>query len=98
MNMSMKSIEIFYRYFLVVGAQKTPIEKTYEINVAKDSLNIDILASNRQFDWLELSLVYDRSDKQTTIYDSYNVELATKTVKLTNFTEIYSLTNEENMK
>ena len=91
-------MEIFYRYFLVIGAQKTPIEKTYEINVGKDSLNIDILASNRRFDRLELPLICDRSDKHTTIYDSYNVELATKTVKLTNFTEMYSLTNEENIK
>ena len=34
------------------------------------------------------------------IYDSYNVELAAKyikSVKLSNFIEIYSLTNEKNM-
>ena len=46
---------------------------------------------NRQVDWIELSLVYDKSDKHTTIYDSYNVEIASKiikSVKLTNFTEI----------
>ena len=53
---------------------------------------------NRQVDWIELSLVYDKSDKHTTIYDSYNVEIASKaikSVKLTNFTEIQSLTNEK---
>ena len=38
-----------------MGAQKTPIQKTYEINVGQDSLNIDFLDSNRQFDWIELS-------------------------------------------
>ena len=56
------------------------------------------MASNRQFDWIELSLIYDESDKHTTIYNSYNVELAAKTmksVKLSNYTEIYSLTNEK---
>ena len=40
--------------------------------------------------------MYDKSDKHTTIYDSYNAEMASKiikSVKLTNFTEIYSLTN-----
>ena len=40
----------------------------------------------------------DRSDENTTIYDSYNRELASqeiKTLKLTNFSEIYSLTNEK---
>ena len=53
---------------------------------------------NGQFDWIELSLVYDKSFKHTTIYDSYNVEMSSKIiklVKLTNFTEIYSLTNEK---
>ena len=42
---------------------------------------------------LELSLVYDKSDKHTTIYDSYNVEQVAKeikSVKLSNFTEITS--------
>ena len=45
-----------------------------------------------------MSLVFDKNVKHTTIYDSYNAELATKyikSVKLTNFTEIYSLTNEK---
>ena len=83
---------------LRMGVQKTPIQKTYEVAVGSDSINIDFLGSNRQFDCLEISLVFDKSDKHTTIYDSYNVELAAKyikSVKLTNFTEIYSLTNEK---
>ena len=78
---------------LRMGTQKTPLQKTYEINVGKDSLDIDFLGTNRQFDWLEISLVYDKSDKHTTIYSNYNVKMASK--KLTNFTEIYSLTNEK---
>ena len=52
---------------LRMGAQKTPIQKKYEINVGQDSLNIDFLGLNRQFDWIELSLVYDKNDKHTTI-------------------------------
>ena len=81
-----------------MGAQKTPIQKTYEINVGQDSINIDFLGSNRQFDWLEISKVYDKSDKHTTVYDNYNVELVSKyikSVKLSNSTQIYSLTNEK---
>ena len=80
--------------------KKTPIQKTYEINIGQDSLDIDFLGLQRQFDWLEMSLVYGKSDKYTTIYDSYNVEMAVKSiksVKLSNFTDIYSLTNEKNM-
>ena len=74
-----------------MGTQKSPIQKTSEINVDH------FLCANRQFDWIELSLVYNKSNKHTTIYDSYNIEMASKTIKsvrLTNFTEIYSLTNE----
>lgn len=85
---------------LHMGAEKTPIQKTYEINIEQDSINVDFLGANRKFDLLEISLVFDKSDKHTSIYDSYNVELASKYIKsrtLSNFTEIYSLKNEKNM-
>ena len=81
-----------------MGAEKTPLWKTYEISKGTDSLNVEFLGSNRKFDWIEISIVPDKSDKHTTIYDSYNRELAAqeiKTLKLSNFTEIYSLTNEK---
>ena len=70
---------------LRMGAQKTTIQKTCEINTGQDSLNTDFLGANRQFDWNEISIVYDKSDKHTSIYDSYNVELAAKTIKSVNF-------------
>ena len=77
---------------LRMEVQNTPIQKTYEINVCQDSINIDFLGANRQFDWLEMFLVFDKSDK------SYNIELTVKyinSVKLSNFTKIYRLTNEK---
>ena len=33
------------------------MQKTYEINIGHDTLEIDFLGVNRQFDWVELSLV-----------------------------------------
>ena len=36
-----------------MGAQKTPIQKTYEIKKGSDSLNIEFLGANRQFDWID---------------------------------------------
>ena len=81
-----------------MGAQKTLLQNIYDINTGTDSLNVEFSGSNRQFEWLEILIVPDRSDEHTTIYDSYNRELASqeiKTLKLTNFTEIYSLTNEK---
>ena len=82
---------------LRMGAQKTLIQKTYEINTGQDSLNIDFLGANRQLDWIETFIVDDKNERHTSIYDSYNVRLAAKTiksVKLSNFTKVYSLTNE----
>ena len=38
---------------LRMGAQRTPIQKTYEINTGPDSLNIGFLGANRQFEWIE---------------------------------------------
>ena len=73
-----------------MGAQKTPPQKTYEINTGQDSLEVEFLGANRQFDWIEISIVHDKSDKHTTIYDSYNRELAAQSIKslrLSNFTE-----------
>ena len=81
-----------------MGAQKTPIQKTYKINQGSDSLNVEFLGPNRQFDWLEISIVNNKSDKHSIIYDSYNREVAAQKIKslqLSNFTEIYSLTNEK---
>ena len=53
-----------------VGALKTPIKKTCEIKTGSDSLNVEFLRANQQFDWIEISIVNDKSDKHTTIYDS----------------------------
>ena len=79
-------------------AQKTPLQKTYEISVGQDSVDVEFLGSNRQFNCIEISVVHDKSDKRTTIYDSYDRELAVQTIKslkLSNFTEFYSRTNEK---
>ena len=83
---------------LAYGGAKSTIQKTYQVASGFDLINIEFLGSNRQFDLQELSLVFNKSDKHTSLYDSYNAELAAKyirLVKLSNFTEIYSLTNEK---
>ena len=63
---------------LRMEAQKSPLQKTYEISAGTDSLNVEFLGSNRQFDRLEKSIMPDKSDKHTTIYDSFNRELASQ--------------------
>ena len=71
------------------------MQKTYEINTGQDFIDVELLGANKQFDWLEISLVHN---KHTTICDSYNREMADQKIKssgLTTFTEVYSLTNEK---
>ena len=53
---------------LHIGVQKTPIQKTYEIAAGSDSINIDLLGSDTQFDWPEISLLFDKSKKYTGLY------------------------------
>ena len=45
---------------LRMGTQKTPLQKTYEISTGTDFLNVEFLGSNRQFDWLEISIVPEK--------------------------------------
>ena len=40
-----------------MGTQKIPLQKTYHVSTGQDSIDIDFLGANRQFDWTELSLV-----------------------------------------
>ena len=50
----------------------------------------------RQLDWLKIYLVYDKSDKHTTLYDSYNAKCAARMIKnieLSNISDTYSATN-----
>ena len=66
--------------------------------VGSDSLTVEFYGANRQFDWLEILLVYDKSDKHLTLYDSCNAEYAAKMIKslsLQTYSEAYSLTNEK---
>ena len=47
--------------------KKTALQKSYEIAVGVQSYTIDFVAKSRQFGWLEISLVYDKSNKYEAI-------------------------------
>ena len=66
---------------LKMGVQKTPYQKTYELPAGSQVFTMDFKGCERQFDWLEISLLYDKSDKQLAIYHSYNVECAARMIK-----------------
>ena len=78
---------------LCMGIQKTPYQKIYELQVG---FNVNFKRCERQTDWLKFSLVYDKSDKHTTIYDCHNAKCATRmiqNVELSNISDAYNTTN-----
>ena len=78
---------------LRTGIQKTPYQKSYELIAGAQSRTINFNNALKQLSFLEISLVYDRSDKHLSIYDSYNAEVAStqiKSIKLQNASNTYS--------
>ena len=60
-------------------------------------LTVTFKGAQRQFEWLEISLIYDKCYQHLTIYDSYDLELAAKmiqSIKFGNTTSTYSLTGK----
>ena len=83
-----------------MGIIKTPYQKNYEKQIGSLEFTVDFKESDRQFDWLEVSLVYDKSDKHLIIYDSYNGECVVQkieSVELANISKAYSVTNTINI-
>ena len=75
------------------GLKLFPYQKSYEIVAGGQSKTFTFTNAFKQFEFLEISLVYDSSDQHLTIYDSYNVELAAtkiKSIKLQNASNTYS--------
>ena len=75
----------------------TPYQQSFEINIRLQSLVVNFFGDYRQFAFLELSFVYDKSDQHKAIYDSYSVEVATQKItslKIENASSTYALTNE----
>ena len=81
---------------LRMGIPKTLYQKPYELQVGSQELDVDFEGCEKQFYRLKISLVYDKSDKDTTIYDSCNAECATRMIRnieLSNISDAYSTTN-----
>ena len=82
---------------LRTGLQKTLLQKSYEMVVGSQSRTVTFNNIFKQFSFLEMSLVYDRSDQRLNIYDSYNAEVAAthiKSIKLQNALNTYSEFNK----
>ena len=91
----------FRHYFLLrfyeCECKKTPYQKTYELQAGPQDFTVEFQGANRQFDWIEISLVYGKSDKHLIAYDNYNAECASKIIKSLEFANIsdqHSSTNK----
>ena len=75
------------------GLKLFPYQKSYELVTGAQSKTFTFTNAFKQFEFLEISLVWDKSDQHSTIYDSYNAEIASthiKTIKLQNASNTYS--------
>ena len=91
---------------LRTGLKLSPYQKSYELISGSQSKTITFTNAFKQFEFLEFSLVYDKSDQHLTTYDSHNTETAAVSInyiRLQNASNTYSefnsikfdLTNEE---
>ena len=76
---------------LTMGVLPSPYQQEFEIATGTQSLTVTFKGAQRQFEWLEISLVYDKSYQHLTIYDSYDLELAAKLIKSVKFEQINNL-------
>ena len=83
-------------HVLRTGIKPTPYQKFFELDSGTESRVVNFQAANKQFSFLSISLVYEKSDQHRSIYDSYNIQLEStkiKWIKLKNVSNTYSLIN-----
>ena len=59
----------------------TLYQQLFEINMFMQSINVSFVDTNRQFAFLEVWLVYNKSDQRKIIFDNYQIELAASKIK-----------------
>ena len=80
-----------------MGVLPNPYQQTFEVASGAQTVSVDFQGASRDINWLEISLVYDKSYSHETVYDSYGLELAAKlieSIKFVNASKAYSLTGK----
>ena len=80
-----------------MGVLPNPYQQTFEVARGAQTISVDFQGASRDINWLEISLVYDKSYAHETVYDSYGVELAAQqieSIKFVNASKAYSLTGK----
>ena len=79
------------------GVLPALFQQELEISTGTQDFTCQFKGAQRQMDWIEISIVYDKSYHHETMYDSYDVELAPKLIKSVKFENTgttYSLTGK----
>ena len=79
------------------GVLSAPYQQLFEVNKGIQSLTVTFKGTQRQLEWLEISLVDDKSYQHLITYDSYDLELAAnmiQSIKFDNTISTYSLTGK----
>ena len=69
-------------HILRIRIRDTLYQKSFELVAGTESRVVEFQGSNKQFSFLTISLVYDKSDQHRSIYDSYNGEVPSTMIKL----------------
>ena len=80
-----------------MGVLPNPYQQTFEVASGAQTVSVDFQGASRDINWLEISLVYNKSYSHETVYDSYGLELAARlieSVKFVNASKAYSLTGK----
>ena len=80
-----------------MGLINLPYQQLFEVNTGIQAITVLFKGAQRQLEWVEISLDYYKSYQHQTIYDIYDVELASKfiqNVKFKNTFSTYSLTGK----
>ena len=83
---------------LRTGIKPTPYQNSYEVNVGTQTNVVEFKGKNKQFSFVEISLVYDKSELHNSVYDSYNAELAAthiSSIQLENLNNKYGEINRK---
>ena len=82
---------------LKMGLINSPYQQLFEVNTGIQAITVLFEGAQRQLKWIKISLIYYKSYQHQTIYDIYDVELASKfiqSVKFENTSSTYSLTGK----
>ena len=59
-----------------MGVLPNPFQQTFEVAAGAQTVSVDFQGASHDINWLEISLVYDKSYADETVYDSYDDDMS----------------------